>query len=61
MISPEFRLNTQNEQKVKKLGDEIRTMKVAKVKLIKQMKDDSEKVSQVISLVMCVVIAIYIL
>merc|ERR1719239_886419 len=40
------KLNAQNEVKVKKLGDEIRTMKVAKVKLIKQMKEDSEKVRQ---------------
>jgi len=38
------KLNQQNEEKVKKLGDEIRGMKVAKVRLIKQMKEESERV-----------------
>merc|ERR1719186_963242 len=40
------KINEQNELKVKKLNDEIKQMKVAKVKLIKQMKEDSEKVRQ---------------
>ncbi len=38
------KLNHQNELKVKKLAEEIQGMKAAKVKLIKQMKEDSEKV-----------------
>jgi len=40
------KINEQNELKVKKLNDDIKQMKVAKVKLIKQMKEDSEKVRQ---------------
>ena len=38
------KLNAANELKVKKLGAEITTMKTAKVKLIKQMKEESDKV-----------------
>ena len=44
-ILPFFvRLNAQNEAKVKKLGEEITSMKAAKVKLIKTMREESDKV-----------------
>merc|ERR1712012_1265360 len=39
-----IKLNEKNESKVKILNDEIRSMKVAKVKLIKQMKEDADRV-----------------
>ena len=37
-------MNAQNEAKVKKLGEEITSMKAAKVKLIKTMREESDKV-----------------
>jgi len=40
------KINSQNEVKVRKLGEEITAMKTARVKLIKQMKEESEKVRQ---------------
>jgi len=40
------KLNAQNEAKVKKLGEEITSMKAAKVKLIKTMREESDKVRQ---------------
>ena len=39
-----IKLNEKNESKVKILNEEIRSMKVAKVKLIKQMKEDADRV-----------------
>merc|ERR1712098_245697 len=41
-----LKLNKQNELKIKKYTDEITQMKQAKVKLIKQMKEESEKARQ---------------
>jgi len=41
-----LKLNKQNELKIKKYSDEITQMKQAKVKLIKQMKEESEKARQ---------------
>ena len=39
-----IKVNEKNEQKLKTLGEEIRTMKQAKVRLIRQMKEEAEKV-----------------
>ena len=39
-----IKINEKNEQKLKTLGEEIRGMKQAKVRLIQQMKKDAEKV-----------------
>ena len=39
-----IKLNEKNESKVKVLNEEIRSVKAAKVKLIKQMKEDADKV-----------------
>eukprot|EP00092_Neocalanus_flemingeri_P020290 GFUD01021979.1.p1 GENE.GFUD01021979.1~~GFUD01021979.1.p1 ORF type:complete len:1250 (+),score=420.04 GFUD01021979.1:230-3979(+) len=39
-----LKLNSQNEAKVKKYSEEILQMKVVRVKLIKQMKEENEKV-----------------
>merc|ERR1712133_319930 len=41
-----LKLNKQNELKIKKYSDEITQMKQAKVKLIKQMKEENEKARQ---------------
>merc|ERR1719150_1544872 len=41
-----FKLNKQNELKIKKYSEEITQMKQTKVKLIKQMKEESEKQRQ---------------
>lgn len=39
-----IKLNEKNESKVKLLAEEIRLMKSAKVKLIRQMKEDADRV-----------------
>ena len=36
-------MKEQSEKQVKKLSSEIQSMKAVRVKLIRQMKDDSEK------------------
>merc|ERR1712051_356489 len=38
-----IKMNEKNESKVKLLNEDIRSMKTAKCKLIKQMKEDAEK------------------
>ena len=39
-----IKLNEKNEQKLKQAHEEIRQMKQAKVRLIRQMKEDADKV-----------------
>ena len=39
-----IKLNEKNESKVKQLAEEIRQMKAAKVKLIRQMREDAERI-----------------
>jgi len=39
-----IKLNEKNEQKLKTLGEDIRNMKQSKVRLIRQMKEEAEKV-----------------
>ncbi len=41
-----IKLNEKSEAQVKKLGEEIRTLKQAKVRLIRQFKEDAEKLRQ---------------
>ena len=41
-----IKLNEKNESKVKLLAEEIRSMKAAKIKLIRQMKEDADRVRE---------------